>query len=135
MNVNSYLRISSKCKVASFWINASCKCKFPTPPLDVVDPWIYNCQYDSNVYDCILGNIVDAQNDQRQVQLFKHVSINTKPNWIMTPLGSIKPDKSIVRVWIKVKEWIVLEQVSCSQLEIEPIDSRDTKLRYMPHKQ
>jgi len=50
----------------------------------------------------------------------------------MTPLGSIKPDKSIVRVWIKVKEWIVLEQVSCSQLEIEPIDSRDTKLRYMP---
>jgi len=87
MNVNSYLRISSKCKVASFWINASCKCKFPTPPLDVVDPWIYNCQYDSNVYDCILGNIVDAQNDQAASAIVQACINKYKTKLDYDPLG------------------------------------------------
>lgn len=45
-------------------------------------------------------------------------------------LGSIKTDKNVVRVWIKNgknEEWIVLEQVWCSQREIEPIDSRNIR--------
>ena len=37
-------------------------------------------------------------------------------------LGAIKTDKSIVRVWIKVENWwIILEELRCSQREIEKI--------------
>ena len=43
-------------------------------------------------------------------------------------LGAIKTDKSIVRVWIKVGKWIVLEQIWCSQREVESIDGHNSEL-------
>ena len=52
----------AKCKVASFWINISCECKFK-PEHDPLS--LYGrCNYNADVYDCILDNIGGAQNDQ-----------------------------------------------------------------------
>ncbi len=43
-------------------------------------------------------------------------------------LGSIKPDRSIVRVWIKRnEEWICLEEIWCSKREINAIQNQELK--------
>jgi hypothetical protein len=59
----------AKCARAATLINYACKCRFPTPPLDVVDPFDSDCQYNPAVYDCILENMGSAQNDQAAIAI------------------------------------------------------------------
>jgi hypothetical protein len=50
-------------------------------------------------------------------------------------LGLIKTDKNIVRVWIKFvwktkeEDWIILEELRCSQREIQPIESHINRVK------
>jgi len=73
----------AKCERASILINSSCKCKFNPEAREGddisgsgLDPLFRGigtpriCQYNSAVYDCILDNIGNAQNDKAAVAIF-----------------------------------------------------------------
>jgi hypothetical protein len=58
---------TAKCQQASLIINFSCRCKFK-PEYDPLSLF-KECNYNPDVYDCILDNIGDAQNDQAAVAI------------------------------------------------------------------
>jgi len=59
----------AKCEKASTLINIACKCKFKPKKHDPLSQF-QGCNYDPHVYDCILDNISDAQNDQAALTIF-----------------------------------------------------------------
>jgi hypothetical protein len=59
----------AKCERASYMINFACKCKFK-PEYDPLSLF-KECNYNPDVYDCILDNIGNAQNDQAAFAIFR----------------------------------------------------------------